>query len=76
MSVNWCLSDGIILSNNEAILFFLVRVISGSLGGNQNHLPTAAEITGAIHLEPSEIKRLDTLLQGSRLGVETVLKGY
>lgn len=64
MIANWCLPAGIVLrpvaNNNEAILFFLVKGISGSLGGNLDHLPMAAEIMGVICLELSEVKRLDT----------------
>lgn len=58
------------MSNNEAILSFLESDISGSLGGTLNHLPTAAEIMGVIHLEPSEARSLDPF------GVESVLEGY
>lgn len=65
MIANWCLPAGIVLrpvaNNNEAILSFLVKGVSGSLGGNLDHLPMAAEIMGVIHLELSEVQRLATL---------------
>lgn len=64
MIANWCLPAGIVLrpvaNNNEAILSFLVKGVSGSLGRNLDHLPMAAEIMG-VPSGTQEVQRLATL---------------